>query len=104
MRTEINMPLPIYFSMMPARNNKWWIPMIFLSAFYHSCQNPEIHSPQPNVLFIAVDDLRPELGCYGAQHIHSPNIDALASKATLFKNSYCNIPVCGASRASILTG
>lgn len=58
----------------------------------------------PNVLFIAVDDLRPELGCYGAGHIHSPNIDALAEGGTLFQNAYCNIPVCGASRASIMTG
>jgi len=61
------------------------------------------HTP-PNVLFIAIDDLRPELGCYGASHIHSPNIDKLANTATLFSNSYCNIPVCGASRASLLTG
>ncbi len=58
----------------------------------------------PNVLFIAVDDLRPELGCYGKTHIHSPNIDKLAESGTIFANSYCNIPVCGASRASLLSG
>ncbi|MEM0995225.1 MAG: sulfatase, partial [Bacteroidota bacterium] len=59
---------------------------------------------RPNILMIAVDDLRPELGCYGNTLIHSPNIDKLASEGVVFKNSYCNIPVCGASRASILTG
>lgn len=61
-------------------------------------------SEKPNILMIAVDDLRPELGCYGNELIHSPNIDKLASEGVVFKNSYCNIPVCGASRASILTG
>lgn len=61
-------------------------------------------SDKPNVLFIAVDDLRPELGCYGQQHIKSPNIDRLAESGLLFKRAYCNIPVCGASRASILSG
>lgn len=61
-------------------------------------------SEQPNILFIAVDDLRPELGCYGETHIHSPNIDRLASQGTRFDRSYCNIPVCGASRASLMTG
>jgi len=59
---------------------------------------------KPNILFIVVDDLRPELGCYGATHIQSPNIDRLASEGTLFQRAYCNIPVCGASRASLLTG
>ena len=59
---------------------------------------------KPNVLFIAVDDLRPELGCYGQPHIKSPNIDKLAESGLLFNRSYCNIPVCGASRASILSG
>ncbi len=57
-----------------------------------------------NVLFIAVDDLRPELGFYGAKHIKSPNLDKLASEGLVFDRSYCNIPVCGASRASLLSG
>jgi hypothetical protein len=59
---------------------------------------------QPNVLFIVVDDLRPELGCYGKTHILSPNIDNLASNGVLFDRAYCNMPVCGASRASLMTG
>jgi arylsulfatase A-like enzyme len=58
----------------------------------------------PNILFIAVDDLRPELNCYGQQHIHSPHIDRLASQGTIFKRNYCQVPVCGASRASLLCG
>jgi choline-sulfatase len=59
---------------------------------------------KPNILFIAVDDLKPELNFYGATHIKSPNLDKLASQSMVFERSYCNIPVCGASRASILTG
>ncbi|MBE0654506.1 MAG: sulfatase [Bacteroidales bacterium] len=57
-----------------------------------------------NVLMIAVDDLRPELGCYGNGLIQTPNIDKLASRGVTFTNSFCNIPVCGASRASLMTG
>ena len=59
---------------------------------------------RPNVLFIAVDDLRPELRCYGAAHIHSPNIDRLAKRSTLFERAYCMVPTCGASRSALMTG
>ena len=60
-------------------------------------------SARPNVLFIAVDDLRPELGCYGKAHIHSPHIDQLASTGALFERAYCMVPTCGASRAALTT-
>jgi arylsulfatase A-like enzyme len=57
-----------------------------------------------NVLFIAVDDLRPELKCYGAGHITSPNIDRLASSGRLFRHHYVAVPTCGASRYALMTG
>jgi iduronate 2-sulfatase len=63
-----------------------------------------VKSRTPNVLFIAVDDLRPQLGCYGHRAMISPNIDRLAADGVTFLRSYCQVPVCGASRASLMTG
>ncbi len=59
---------------------------------------------RPNVLLICVDDLRPELNCFGKDYIHSPNIDALASHGRAFHRHYVQAPTCGASRYAMLTG
>ncbi len=57
-----------------------------------------------NVLFIAIDDWRPEMGCYGNQIIKTPNVDALAKRGLLFNRAYCQQAVCSPSRTSLLTG
>jgi len=59
---------------------------------------------KPNVLFIAVDDLRPELGCYGNTLIQTPNIDRLAKAGIVFDRAYCQQAVCSPSRTVIMTG
>jgi len=59
---------------------------------------------KPNVLLICVDDLRPELACYGVDYVQSPNIDRLAREGVLFKRHYVQAPTCGASRYTLLTG
>ncbi|WP_282122075.1 sulfatase [Algibacter mikhailovii] len=90
--------------------NKFFTFVFGLSILFMSCKNEkektvEIQDQKPmNILFIAVDDLRPELNFYGASHIQSPNLDKLAEESLVFNRAYCNIPVCGASRASLLTG
>ena len=57
-----------------------------------------------NVLFIIADDMRPALGCYGYPQVLTPNIDRVAARGTVFRQAYCNAPISGASRASLLTG
>jgi iduronate 2-sulfatase len=59
---------------------------------------------RPNILFIAVDDLRPELGCYGSPIAVTPNLDALAGEGLLFNRAYCQQAICRPSRASLMTG
>ncbi len=69
-----------------------------------ACNPKEAGKEKPNILFICVDDLRPELGCYGCDYINSPNLDRLAEEGFLFTRHFVNIPTCGASRNCLLTG
>ena len=75
------------------------IHVFFLAAFL-GCSSI---SAKTSVLFIAIDDLRPELACYGAPVI-SPHIDRLASEGTVFERAYVQVALCMPSRVSMLTG
>ena len=82
-----------------------WLPLlacVLLSAITSIATAAE--TSRPNVLFIAVDDLRPEIGCYGNKLVKTPNIDRIASRGTVFNHAYCQQAVCSPSRASLLTG
>ena len=75
-----------------------------LLALFASVATSAASDPKPNILFIAVDDLRNELGCYGVKEIKSPNIDRLAASGVAFSRAYCQQAVCNPSRVSLLTG
>jgi arylsulfatase A-like enzyme len=78
---------------------------VFLCLFLFSAIAAVGDEPRkPNVLFISIDDLRPELGCYGSEVAVSPNIDRLAGQGLLFNRAYCQEAICAPSRASLLTG
>ena len=76
------------------------IRLIFLLALL----TLQARAAKPNVLLICIDDLRPELRCFGAEYIHSPHIDKLAEAGRIFTRHYVQAPTCGASRYTLLTG
>ena len=73
-------------------------------ALFACNQKNEKEILKPNVLLLCIDDLRPELNCFGASYIHSPNIDKLAQSGRIFTNHFVNAPSCGPSRYTLLTG
>ncbi|MDF7800619.1 sulfatase [Pontiellaceae bacterium B1224] len=78
----------------------------FMSLFISTAAvfNAMASTPHPNILLICIDDLRPELASFGADYIHSPNIDRLAEAGRPFFHHYVNAPSCGPSRCTLLTG
>jgi len=78
--------------------------LIFISAATSPAAEPKKDAAKPNVLFLAVDDLRTELGCYGNERVKSPNIDRLAKTGVVFNRAYCQQAVCSPSRTSLMTG
>lgn len=87
---------PFFFYRKPSR-------AVLLAASCLSVSALQAQEKQ-NVLFIVVDDLRPELGCYGSDVAITPHLDKLAEQSVVFQKAYCNVPVSGASRSSLLTG
>ena len=83
----------------------------FIAVTITECKNKEsdaldanLSIKKQNILFISIDDFRPKISSYGETKMITPNIDKLASEGLQFNNAYTNIAVCGASRASIMTG
>jgi len=77
--------------------------MLVLSSTVYTMAKTEAPN-RPNVLFIAIDDLRTSLGCYGDRLAKTPNLDRLADQGLRFNRAYCQQAVCGPSRVSLLTG
>jgi iduronate 2-sulfatase len=85
------------------RQKKGWIQKACLLAWIWMTACAAA-AERPNVLFVAVDDLKPMLGSYGVEGMHTPVMDALAARGATFLNAHCQQAVCGPSRASLLTG
>lgn len=98
--STLHQPKCLWVAVAPLAILAWFLGSLTLSA----AEPAPVATKKMNVLFIAVDDLKPLLGCYGDSHVISPNFDRLAKSGTTFLNAHCQQAVCGPSRASLMTG
>ncbi len=82
----------------------FWCISLLIAGLIATLNSGLIAADRPNVLFIAVDDLRPDMGCYGNTVVKTPNLDRLAALGTVFNHAYCQQAVCSPSRSSLMTG
>ncbi len=81
-----------------------WALVVFACGLFIPRTADGAQPASPNVLFIGVDDLRPEIFRFGREQMETPNLDRLAERGVRFERAYCMVPTCGASRASLMTG
>ncbi len=80
------------------------LPALVLGCYLALAGAGAATADRPNILFIAADDLRADLGCYGSNEARTPQLDALARRGVVFERAYSQQAVCNPSRASVLTG
>lgn len=78
--------------------------LLIFTLFTHCATLKKTDKKPPNILFIAIDDLRPQLNAYGEKYMYTPHLDELAGEGQLFRNHYVQVPTCGASRYNLLMG
>jgi iduronate 2-sulfatase len=86
------------------RSFRWLFGLILLACLAGNPPAADAAVQRPDILMIAIDDLRPMLGCYGDPRAKTPNIDRLAKRGVLFERAYCQYAKCGVSRLSIMSG
>lgn len=96
---------------MPSYNKLYWLRaalllLILAGQYFFLPGAPLAAQPaqRPNILWISTEDISPDLGCYGDEYAHSPNVDRLAAQGVRYTNAFSTAPVCAPSRSAIITG
>jgi len=85
-------------------NFRYIVTLLVIATYFSSCSEKSSEIKHPNILFISIDDLRPDIGVYGNNEIITPNLDRFADEGITFLRAYSQVAVCAPSRASLMTG
>lgn len=88
---------------------KYWPALVLVSLFFFCCcdlllATPVVEDKRPNILWLTIEDVGPELGCYGDPHAKTPALDAFAKSSLRYKTAWSNYPVCAPARTTIISG